>query len=225
MSRADDRADEAPFPFSGAVLTGGTSRRMGTDKALLAVGGRPMAAIAADALWEAGAGEVLAVGGTPATLAALTELGLDPRPDLHPGAGPLAGVVTALSCAVADEVAVLACDLPNAAAGGVLAVVGALIDGDAHAAVPVVGGRPQPLHAAYRRDALPLLDGRFRAGERSLLRALEALDVVEVSLADIAWAHNANRPADLPAALVDSGRAGPAGQTGPEGDGPSRPGR
>ena len=41
--------------FSGAVLTGGRSRRMGTDKALVAVEGRPMVVRVAAALRAAGA--------------------------------------------------------------------------------------------------------------------------------------------------------------------------
>jgi molybdopterin-guanine dinucleotide biosynthesis protein A len=71
---------------------------MGRDKALLPVGGVPMALRVADALRAAGADEVVAVGGDATALAAL---GLTVVPDDHPGVGPLAAIVTALAAGAA----------------------------------------------------------------------------------------------------------------------------
>src|SRR5688500_7809469 len=95
--------------FSGAVLAGGRSIRMGRDKALLPVGGRALVTIAADALRDAGASEVLVIGGDAV---ALQDLGLTLVVDRWPGEGPLAGLATALAAAHDEVVAVLACDLP-----------------------------------------------------------------------------------------------------------------
>lgn len=190
-------------PFSGAVLTGGRSRRMGTDKALLAgPGGRPLALIARDALVAAGATEVLAVGGD---LPALAALGLAPVADAHPGEGPLGGLVTALGAASCDRVVVLSCDLPLVDAHAVRAVVAGLDDEAADAAVPLVGGRPQPLLAAYRCRALPALAAAFAEGGRALHAAVAALVVVHPPLADPAVASDA----DDPEALAALGRARP----------------
>src|SRR5687768_5401850 len=95
-------------PFAGAVLTGGASRRMGADKALVEGDGLAMARRAADALWAAGATEVMAVGGDAQ---ALGRLSLEVVRDLHPGEGPLGGILTALAATDEDVVVVLACDL------------------------------------------------------------------------------------------------------------------
>lgn len=183
---------EALPAFSGAVLTGGGSRRMGTDKALLEVGGRPMAAIARDALVGAGAAEVLAVGGDAA---GLTALGLRPVPDRWPGAGPLGGVIVALGEAQHEVVVVLACDLPRIEAAAVTALVRVL--GDADAAVPVIDGWAQVLVAAYRRACVGMLEEARAAGVRRLRDAVSRLRVADVALADPDWVRNVNQPADL----------------------------
>ena len=106
--------------FAGAVLTGGASRRMGTDKALVEVDGRALALRVADALRAAGASRVVAVGGD---LERLQALGLEAVPDLHPGEGPLGGILTALAATDQDVVVVLACDLPAADPSAITAVV------------------------------------------------------------------------------------------------------
>lgn len=158
-------------PFSGAVLTGGRSRRMGTDKAFVEVDGRPMAGRAADALREAGAREVLAIGGEGERLRAL---GLTPHPDSHPGAGPLGAIVDALTVATHDTVVVLACDQPWVSPS----LVRRLVDRGREAVdavVPVVEGRVQPLCALYTTRAHAHLTDCFEAGERSPTRALDGL--------------------------------------------------
>lgn len=179
--------------FSGAVLAGGASRRMGRDKAFVEVGGVPLAAIAAAALRGAGAAPIVAVGGDAERLAAL---GLDPVADRWPGAGPLGGIVTALSAAPAGVVVVLACDLPFVTAEAVEAVAGAL--GDADAAVPEVGGRLEPLLAAYRDTCTAPFTEALAAGRGAVRDALARVRVERVTLADPRWVANANTPEDLP---------------------------
>jgi molybdopterin-guanine dinucleotide biosynthesis protein A len=92
--------------FTGAVLTGGRSRRMGRDKAFVGVEGEPMVRRVVRALRAGGAIEVVAVGGDETGLLAED---LDRFvPDLHPGEGPLGGVLAALDAAPAAIVVVVA---------------------------------------------------------------------------------------------------------------------
>ena len=169
---------------------------MGTDKAMLEVRGRPLAAIVAAALQDAGAAEVLVVGGDGLRL---TALGLRTVPDATPGEGPLGGLLTALVAAAHDLVVVLACDLPWAAAPAVRAVVDALVaHPHAGVAVPFTAGRAHPLHAAWRRSvAGDELARAFAAGERAVHPLLSAVGLVEVDGIDPTWLRDADTADDL----------------------------
>jgi molybdopterin-guanine dinucleotide biosynthesis protein A len=170
---------------------------MGRDKATLAVDGRPMAMRVAQALRDAGAREVVAVGGDPAPLEAM---GLAVVGDDEPGDGPFPATLTALRRTMEDIVLVLSCDLlapdPRAirslaahlhsAAPAVLGVV------------PIVGGEPQWTHAAWRRTALEPLASARRTGVRSLRRAAAALPVVLLEGLPAAALADADEPRDLP---------------------------
>lgn len=169
---------------------------MGRDKALLPVDGVPMAARVAAALEAAGARQVLAVGGD---LDALAALGLHPVPDTWPGEGPLPATITALHAAHEELVLIVGCDLVAPDAAAMIATVAALDAADhAMAAVPVVAGHRQWVHAAWRRRAHAALAGAHRGGERSLRRTAAELAVVEVSGLDPAALRDADEPADLP---------------------------
>lgn len=196
--------------FSGAVLCGGASRRMGRDKALLEVEGQAMAVRVAAALVDAGADPVVAVGGDADALAAV---GLEVVADETPGEGPLGGLVTALAVAPRPIVFAAACDLVSPSASAIAATVDALVaepedTGDTGqrglpaVAVPVVGGRRQWMHAAWRTAAERPLRAAFAAGERAVHAAVAAgrLRVVDLELPDAAVA-DADSPADLPGAL------------------------
>jgi molybdopterin-guanine dinucleotide biosynthesis protein A len=192
-------------PFAGAVLCGGASRRMGRDKALIVLDGRALARRVADAVMAAGATHVLAVGGDPGPLRAE---GLTVVADDDPGAGPLTGIVTALAAADADIVFVAACDLvdpsPEAIAHTVRALVAAA-DGDV--AAPLVDGRRQWMHAAWRRRAEMPLAAAFAAGERAVHAAVSAGGVRVVDLAvDARAVADADSPADLPVGGPAEGR-------------------
>ena len=177
-------------PIVGAVLCGGQSRRFGADKALADAGGRPLASIVIAALRGAGADPVLAIGGT-----AGPELGLPTVADRHPGAGPLAGLATALRWASSGLVVVVPCDLPLLTADHLRL----LIDNasDSHAAVALRHGQPQPSvvcwPASHGQGVQALVDG----GARAWRAALTAGPWVGVALPEAATAD-----ADTPAALA-----------------------
>jgi molybdopterin-guanine dinucleotide biosynthesis protein A len=178
-------------PFSGAVLTGGRSRRMGTDKALVAVDGRPMAVRVAAALRTAGAADVHAIGGDQEALRAL---GLEAHDDPDQGEGPLAGLLRGFDVVAHDVAVVLATDLAWIDAATVTALVRAAAGHDVAVAR---ADRVEPLCAAWRvsrcrREVRAAYDG----GERAVHRALALLDAVEVAVAPAAVA-NANTAADL----------------------------
>jgi molybdenum cofactor guanylyltransferase len=166
--------------FAGAVLAGGASRRMGRDKALVSgPDGRPLALVGVDALRAAGAEEIVVVGGDEVALRAL---GLPWIADLHPGEGPLGGIVTAFAHTTAELVVVLACDMPGVGPRVPAALVEALVAApDAGVAVALVGEREQPLTACWRRSsALGPLRAAFDAGERAPRHVLPGLEVVRV---------------------------------------------
>jgi molybdopterin-guanine dinucleotide biosynthesis protein A len=188
--------------LTGAVLTGGRSRRMGRDKALVAVDGTPMVQRAAAALVAAGASPVVCIGGDAGALAAL---GLVVVPDRWPGLGPLGGLATALASALVTRpgpgrVLVAACDQPWLDP----AVLRRLVDAaDASPVAAVVvfdgGGRRQPLPGVYSTTLVPALIDLVDAGARRLGEALD-LDphLVAVDLADGTSLRDVDRPDDLP---------------------------
>jgi len=182
---------------SGIVLTGGASSRMGTDKALLPVGEPPipLAVRVAAALHAAGCPDITCVGGD---LDALKALGLTAVPDDHPGEGPLGGMLTGLRVAALPTAVVLACDLPaitGASIRGLLTTLGTAPS--AEAAVPLVDGRLQVHVLAVRRSARPVLAGAFAAGERSVTRALDRVEVVTTERLDPTTLVDVDEPDDL----------------------------
>ena len=93
-----------------AIQAGGQSRRMGSDKALIHLGGKPLIEHILERVDGLG-DEILITSNYPESLAYL-EIPL--VPDAIPGAGALAGLYTALEAAQGDRVLVLACDMPFA---------------------------------------------------------------------------------------------------------------
>lgn len=198
-------ASPEPFPFSGIVLAGGASRRLGTDKALVDIGGRTLVQGVARALRTAGAREVVAIGGDEP---ALRKEGLEWIADRWPGEGPLGGIVTGLTHARHPVAVVCACDLPEIGAEVVRQLLVSASATTAEVVVPVVAGRRQPLLAAYRTSVVRTLEAAFSSGVRSVLSALDGVAVEEVTLPEeLAGATaDVDTPEDLQRARGESAR-------------------
>lgn len=125
-------------------------------------------------------------------------LGLPIIPDVTPGAGPLGGIVTALSDAERPWVLIVACDLPNLSAGPLAPLLEIASDSDLRAVLPrTPDGRLQPLCAAYAKEALGPLETALRNGTRKVTDALRGLPWRAVDVEDAAPFTNVNRPSDL----------------------------
>jgi molybdopterin-guanine dinucleotide biosynthesis protein A len=174
---------------------------MGQDKALIELEGAPLAVRVADALRDAGARSVVALGGDARALATL---GLTVVADEDPGAGPLAAVAAALHASEHPVVLAVACDHLAPDPEAMVATVAALgPDGRAaDVAVPVVAGHRQWAHAAWSVDACRGLDAALAAGVRSMHRAAAGLRVVEVTGVDPAALEDADAPGDLPSGAL-----------------------
>ena len=143
----------------GVLLTGGSSRRLGVDKATLVVHGQRLADHAAEVL-GAVCTQVVEVGPGVTHLPVCRE---DPI-----GSGPLAGLVAgaaALGSAASDGVVLLACDLP----GVEVPLVRLVAEWPGRPTViPLSDGEPQLVCARYGRAALEEAVGVLAAGGRSL---------------------------------------------------------
>ncbi|MEY3266015.1 MAG: hypothetical protein RJA15_461 [Actinomycetota bacterium] len=177
--------------FTVAVLIGGDSSRMGTDKATFEVDGIAMANRVTGAAQEAGASQILIIGGTQAKSKSLTG---DWKKDLFPGEGPLGGIITAMKHSDHDSVVVLSCDMPFMTS----AVIQSLVRGleDAQATV----GRTDRLNwlcAAWSKsECFATLQTVWKRNERAVHRAAVLLDVAEVPVPAVA-VRNVNTLADL----------------------------
>ncbi len=197
--------DPHAVAFSGAVLIGGDSRRMGADKSALAVGGVPMSQRVADAARSAGADPVVLIGRGGAPLAREARRA-EVIADGWPGEGPLGGILTALAWTPVPLVLVVACDLPFLDGS----TIGRLVAGARRgpcAVTVAVADRRQPLCAVWNAPRCREVVGdAFAAGERSVHRVLERLAVLDVDVAPRAVI-NVNTPEVL--AQVRGEAAGP----------------
>jgi molybdopterin-guanine dinucleotide biosynthesis protein A len=140
----------------GAVLAGGGGRRIGGDKAMVELEGRPLVHYPLSVL-RAVLDEVAVVAKQSTVLPGLDveiAIWLETEEPRH----PLAGVVQALRCARGRPVVVVAGDMPFVTRGLVAALARERSRG-AIAVVPRTAGRLHPLCARYEPRALSALAG------------------------------------------------------------------
>ena len=87
---------------------------------------------------------------------------------------PLAGVVGGFESVAHERAFVLGADFPLVEPATILAILDRL--SDRSAVIPMPGGIPQPLAAAYSARAESEMAARFRAGEHSVILSVMPLD-------------------------------------------------
>jgi molybdopterin-guanine dinucleotide biosynthesis protein A len=163
-----------PMEATLLVLAGGDSRRMGRPKAWLEVGDTTLLRWMVERLAPAFS-DVLVSFAEPEQLE-------DHVPyrlvfDRRSSCGPLAGIEAGLAAARTEVSFAIACDMPYVS--GSVAQMAVTAAHHCDAAIPRFGDRPEPVCAAYRKSALPVIIAALNAGQ------LKAADVV--SRLDVTW--------------------------------------
>ena len=151
---------------TGLILAGGASRRMGRNKALLTLGGRPLIQRVVDAL-QAVSDEVLIIANQPDPYRFLH---LPIIPDIQPGYGPLMGLYSGLQAARGELALLVAVDMPFLAPEFLRFLLAQAQEHDADVVIPEAEGRLHPLCAVYRRaTCLPAAEASIARGQRRLI--------------------------------------------------------
>lgn len=186
------------------ILSGGQSRRMGQNKALMPFGGQPLIERVVQVLRPL-FGEILISTNTPDDYA---HLGLRCVPDLLPDTGSLGGIYSGLAAASHPHVFAVACDMPFLIAPLIEFLKRLAPDYDV--VIPRSSRGLEPLHAFYSKRCLDPMRRQLEAGDHKIIRFFPEVRVRIVEPAELAhipdaqderWLLNLNTPADYDRAL------------------------
>ena len=186
----------------GVILAGGSGRRIGGSKAIVALAGRPLIAYPLEAVREA-LGDVAIVAKADTQLPSLpgVTVWIEPDEPRH----PLVGIMQALALAEQRPVLICAADLPFVTSELVAELANA-DPGRAPAVLAALRGDVQPLLGCYQPEALELLAPTASVPDRPLRESVAEIGPVALEVSNPDLLFNINTPDDLlqAAAMLDA---------------------
>ena len=176
------------------ILAGGCGARIGGDKALCVLQGRPLLDWMLEIVLLQSDEVLISANGDPTQYA---RRGCRVIADRIAGnAGPLAGLQAAMTAAEREWIACVPCDAPFLPRDLIVRLCDAMND-NTEAVVAVAAGSRQPAVALYCRSTLPGLDGYLTDGGRKLAAWQDTLRLAEVRFDDAAAYTNLNTAQEL----------------------------
>jgi molybdopterin-guanine dinucleotide biosynthesis protein A len=151
----------------GVILAGGKSNRMGTDKALVPLNGKPLIEHVANTLKEVFQRVIIISD----RVKAYEFLGLQVFSDIHKDCGPLGGIHAAFVHSGAEAIFVASCDIPFISKELIEYLVH--FESKADATVPSFEARIHPLCGLYSRRCLPFIEDSLKN------RTFKVLDILK----------------------------------------------
>ncbi len=148
---------------TAVIMAGGASSRMGVDKSMLAIDGRPMIERISEQL--RGTFDQILISANEADK--YIHLGFEVVPDKVPGQGPLMGIASAMEASSNELNFVVACDIPNIDIRFVRRMLAEAEENDI--VVPETrDGKYEPLFAVYNKSALVAINEVLSLGGRKI---------------------------------------------------------
>ena len=185
--------------MTGAVLVGGKSRRMGSNKAFIEVEGRTIIERAIETLRDLFSPLILVA--SKENILDYQHLNVTVVADVYEGAGSLGGIYTALFHSPSPYCFVTACDMPYLD-GEIITRMCASAGGH-DAVIPFINDRFHPLHALYSRRCMEPMEEMITAGDLTIGNLYPHISVRKLDEAffhgpsDLAFLSNLNTEEDL----------------------------
>ena len=160
--------------ITAAILAGGKSQRMGTNKSFLPLNGEPIISSTITILRKI-TSDLLIVTNHPDLYA---EFQVTVVRDLQRGLGPMGAILTALSLTEHSHVLVTACDLPFLNLR-ILQKMTTVMNGS-DVVVPRSNYGLEPLCAIYNQSCLPTIKHAISQGKLSLFQLFKQLKVHQI---------------------------------------------
>ena len=179
-------------PIGAIILAGGLSSRMGTEKGLVRLNGKPMILAVIEAAKKISADIILV-----ANKAEYNQFGYPVFKDDFQEKGPLGGIYTGLKNSAHDYNLVLSCDIPFISTE----VLKRISDYDPAFDISVAGhqGKIHPLVGIYSKACLPVMEEHIRKDQLKVTGIFEKLksQIIPFSDDDAGNFRNINSQADL----------------------------
>lgn len=183
------------IPVTTVILAGGRGTRIGGDKGLRTLNGRPLISWIVDIVGQKSHEILINANESPHTYAHFGyRVIADQMPDWP---GPLAGLQAALINTRSDYVMTVPCDTPFLPDNLIVRLSAALYTNATDAAVAVVDGKRQPTIALYHKSVLPKLYTYLGSGKRKVNDWLDTLKLSEVIFDNASDFDNINTLEDL----------------------------
>jgi len=161
------------------LMAGGGSRRMGTDKSLLEIEGRPIIERTCEQL--SACFEQILISTNEVDKFRFLDFQI--VHDKIPEQGPLMGIASALEASDNEINFGIACDIPQIELRDVRRIINEAVNSDADIIVPVTSdGKYEPLFAVYRKSALNAINEVLSSGGRKISDAFNLCNVKKVEL-------------------------------------------
>lgn len=161
--------------YTGIILAGGKSLRMGQDKGLVLLNSKPLITYAIEALKPL-VSEILIVANTQG----YHSFGFKVYTDLKPDCGPLGGILTGLSHSQTDWNFVLSCDTPFVSTELFAHLQSKA--GSEKAILPLHKGQLEPLVGLYHKSCLKTFSDLIDQRELKMRYAVRQLSRLEVTI-------------------------------------------
>ena len=176
---------------TAVVLAGGDSRRMGRDKSLLSIDGKPMIEHIMDQLRHNFKHLVISAN----DIEKFDFLKIPVISDQKEGVGPLMGILSSLEKSKTDYNFVTTCDAPDINFPIVRLMLQTAKDFDA--VIPMTGvDLYEPLFAVYRKSVIDRCHEIIAAGETKISKLFDRINVKYLTLDQPNWYKNINTPED-----------------------------
>lgn len=154
--------------YTGIILAGGQSSRMGQDKGLMDLKGKAMILHVIDSI-EKLTNQIIIVANNEA----YKKFGYKVVPDIIVNKGPLAGIVTGLEETETEKNWILSCDTPFITASLLDELMSTMKDENLR--IVKKGNDIHPLIGTYRKSALKPLKEQLALNELKLSRAFQGI--------------------------------------------------